>query len=87
MRLNSGSIAVVFALARGLSATLSGHDVTYDFHINHLELDGVTRTVANRQSSSLSRLSSIRLTCMRVAYQNYTQVSRLWLVEGRGNGT
>ena len=77
MRLNTGSVAVLFALIHGLAAAnITGDpDDVYDFHVGHLEIDGITRTVVNGQSSSsVSRLSR-RLTRTRVAYQVNTQVS------------
>ena len=76
MRLNTGPVVALFSLIHGLAANPTGAlDHVYDFHVGHLELDGITRTVVNGQSrSSIPRLSS-RLTCMRVAYQVNTQVS------------
>ena len=86
MRLNTGSVAVLFAFIHGLAAiTAAGFDQEYDFHVNHIQLDGITRTVVNGRSSS-PYLSFILPTNVHVVYQANTQVRGLSLVEHRGNG-
>ena len=80
MRLNTGSVAVLFALTRGLAT--AGFDCEYDFHVNHLQLDGITRTVANGQSSSISHIPS--WLTYASAIQANTQVSGFLLVNTVG---
>ena len=58
MRLNTGSVTVLFALIHGLAAGPAGSlDYEYDFHVTHLQLDGITRTVVNGQLSSFVSLA------------------------------